>query len=164
MRTTLILGIGNNLLTDEGVGIHVVRHLQERHADSRDLTFLDGGTLSFTLAGPIAEHDNLIVVDATRLGGPPGTIRCFEGAEMDRYLTGNRDSVHEVGLVDLFDISRLTGTFPQRRALIGIQPKSLDWGEHPSAEVAPAVAKAAGLALVLADRWRLSVSTDVQGR
>ena len=154
MRTTLILGIGNNLLTDEGVGIHVVRHLQERHADSRDLTFLDGGTLSFTLAGPIAEHDNLIVVDAARLGGPPGSIRCFEGAEMDRYLTGNRASVHEVGLMDLFDISRLSGTFPDHRALIGVEPESLDWGEFPSPAVAPTIAPAASMALELARRWR----------
>jgi len=154
MCTTLILGIGNNLLTDEGVGVHVVRFLQEQHSDSPGLTFLDGGTLSFTLAEPIAEHDNLIVVDAARFGEAPGSIRCFEGEEMDRYLTGNRASVHEVGLMDLFDISRLSGTFPQQRALIGVQPKSLDWGEFPSAQVAPAIARVAAMALALADRWR----------
>jgi len=90
MHTTLILGIGNNLLTDEGVGVHVVRYLEEHHGDVAGVTFLDGGTLSFTLAEPIAEHDNLIVVDAARFGEPPGTVRCLEGAEMDRYLTGNR--------------------------------------------------------------------------
>ena len=154
MHTTLILGIGNNLLADEGMGVHVVRYLQEHHSDTPGVTFLDGGTLSFTLAEPIAEHDNLIVVDAAQLGEPAGTIRCFEGAEMDHYLTGNRASVHEVGLMDLFDISRLSGTFPQQRALIGVQPKSLDWGEFPSAEVAPAIAEAAAMALAVAERWR----------
>ena len=154
MHSTLILGIGNNLLTDEGVGVHVVRYLQERHSDTPGTTFLDGGTLSFTLAEPIAEHDHLIVVDAARFGEPPGSIRCFEGEEMDRYLTGNRASVHEVGLMDLFDISRLSGTFPQQRALIGVQPASLDWGEFPSAEVAPAIAEVAEMALALAERWR----------
>ena len=71
-----------------------------------------------------------------------------------RKELGNRASVHEVGLMDLFDISRLSGTFPQRRALIGVQPKSLDWGEFPSTEVAPAIARAAAMALTLADRWR----------
>jgi hydrogenase maturation protease len=154
MRTTLILGIGNNLLTDEGVGIHVVRHLETHFAGTPGTTFLDGGTLSFTLAGPIAEHDNLIVVDAARFGQPAGTIRTFEGDDMDRYLTGNRASVHEVGLMDLFDISRLAGTFPERRALIGVEPLTLDWGEFPSAEVAPAVPTVAGMALELAARWR----------
>lgn len=154
MHTTLILGIGNNLLTDEGVGVHVIHYLDAHHADTPDVTFIDGGTLSFTLAEPIAEHDNLIVVDAARFDEQPGTVRCFEGAEMDRYLSGNRQSVHEVGLVDLFDIARLSGTFPQHRALIGVQPKSLGWGDHPSAEVAPAVARVAQLALDLAARWR----------
>lgn len=154
MGTTLILGIGNNLLTDEGVGVHVVRYLERHHADTPGVTFLDGGTLSFTLAEPIAEHDSLIVVDAARLGQPHGTLRCLEGEEMDRYLTGNRASVHEVGLMDLFDISRLSGTFPTHRALIGVEPAVLDWGEQPSPAVAPAVPRAAQLALELANRWR----------
>jgi len=154
MSTTLILGIGNNLLTDEGVGVHVVRHLEEHHGDEPGVTFLDGGTLSFTLAEPIAEHDNLIVVDAARFGEPAGTIRCLEADEMDRYLTGNRASVHEVGLMDLFDISRLSGTFPEHRALIGVEPESIDWGEFPSAKVAPTVAQVAAMALELARRWR----------
>ena len=154
MRTTLILGIGNNLLTDEGVGVHVVRYLEVHHADAPGVTFLDGGTLSFTLAGPIAEHDNLIVVDAARFGEPGGTIRCFEGHDMDRYLTGNRASVHEGGLTDLLDISRLSGTFPQHRALIGIQPASLEWGEHPSGRVAAAIPVVADMVLALASRWR----------
>ena len=154
MRTTLILGIGNNLLTDEGVGVHVVRFLETHHPDTPGVTFLDGGTLSFTLAEPIAEHDNLIVVDAARFGEPAGTVRCLEGDEMDRYLTGNRQSVHEVGLMDLFDISRLSGTFPEHRALIGVEPACLDWGDSPSPQVAPTIAQVAALALDLAQHWR----------
>ncbi len=154
MRTTLILGIGNNLLTDEGVGVHVVRYLEQHHADTPGVTFLDGGTLSFTLAEPIAEHDNLIVVDAARFGQAAGTMRCLEGDEMDCYLTGNRASVHEVGLMDLFDISRLSGTFPEHRALIGVEPESLGWGDYPSAPVAHQIAPAAAMALALAARWR----------
>lgn len=154
MQTTLILGIGNNLLTDEGVGVHVVRYLERHHPRQAGITCLDGGTLSFTLAEPIAAHDNLIVVDAARLGEPPGTVRCLQGDAMDRYLTGNRASVHEVGLVDLLDIARLSATFPSRRALIGIEPASLDWGDAPSDEVAPAIAEAARMALALALDWR----------
>ncbi len=154
MPTTLILGIGNNLLTDEGVGVHVVRYLEEHHQGEPEVTYLDGGTLSFTLAEPIAEHDNLIVVDAARFGDPAGSIRCLEGDDMDRYLTGNRASVHEVGLMDLFDIARLSGTFPEHRALIGVEPESLGWGEFPSATVAPAIARVAAMALDLARRWR----------
>ena len=73
---------------------------------------------------------------------------------MDRYLTGNRASVHEVGLVDLFDISRLSGTFPKNRALIGVEPESLGWGDAPTPKVAATIRPVAALALDLAERWR----------
>lgn len=160
MITTLVLGIGNNLLTDEGVGIHVVAHLAALHPCEPGLTYVDGGTLSFTLAEPIAVHDNLIVVDAARLGERPGTVRCLEGTAMDRYLTGNRHSVHEVGLTDLLDIARLSDTFPARRALIGIEPATTEWGEAPSALVAPAVSEAADLVLAMARRWATKWHAD----
>jgi len=154
MSTTLVLGIGNNLLTDEGIGIHVVRQLVEQHPDLPGVTYLDGGTLSFTLAGPIADHDNLIVVDAARLDLPPGALRTLIGDKMDRYLTGNRQSVHEVGLMDLLDIARLSETYPQNRALIGIQPQSLDWGELPSECVAAAIPEAVAAVLSLHQQWQ----------
>ena len=151
---TLILGIGNTLLSDEGVGVHVIRHLAAEHPDEPDLTFLDGGTLSFTLAGDIADHDFLIVVDAARLDAPPGTVRCFEDQQMDRYLGRAQMSVHEVGLSDLMDMARLSDTLPRRRALVGIQPEILDWGDRPSPAVEPAIREAAQLVLDLVRRWR----------
>lgn len=154
MTTTLFLGIGNTLLSDEGVGVHVIHHLNAHHPDEPGAAYLDGGTLSFTLAGPLAEHANLVVIDAARLKAPPGTVRVFIGEEMDRFLTGNRASVHEVGLMDLLDIARLSGRFPARRALIGIQPESLDWGERPGPGVESAIPVAAELALGLHRRWR----------
>ena len=153
MPNTLFLGIGNTLLTDEGVGIRVVEYLAEHHADEPGVTYLDGGTLSFTLAGPIADHDTLIVFDAARLKATPGTIACLEDEAMDKYLTGNRESVHEVGLTDLLDIARLSETFPRRRALIGVEPEGIDWGEELSPSVAPAVPRAARMALELHRRW-----------
>jgi hydrogenase maturation protease len=154
LSTTLVLGIGNNLLTDEGIGIHVVNYLLAHHPDEPGVEYLDGGTLSFTLAERIADHDQLIVVDAARLGEPPGTLRCLEGEAMDRYLSGNRQSVHEVGLTDLLDIARLSDTLPRRRALVGIEPASLDWGEQPSPGLRLAVPEAARQVVTLIRTWR----------
>lgn len=151
---TLILGIGNTLLSDEGVGVHVIRHLAAEQPEEPDVTFLDGGTLSFTLAGDIADHDFLIVVDAARLDAPAGTVRCFEDQQMDRYLGRAQMSVHEVGLSDLMDMARLSDTLPRRRALVGIQPEILDLGDRPSPAVEPAVREAAQLVLDLVRRWR----------
>ena len=136
----LVLGIGNTLLADEGVGIVAMRELEVRFSTHEDMEFLDGGTLSFTLAAPISECAALLVIDAAELNAAPGTVRSFEGEEMDRFLGANRKgSVHEVGLLDLMSISCLTGHWPKRRALIGIQPALVDWGEALTPAVAAAL-------------------------
>lgn len=150
---TLVLGIGNTLLSDEGVGVHVLNYLREHHPEVTGVTYLDGGTLSFTLAGAIEEADNLIVLDAAELKAEPGTVRAFAGAEMDRYLGTAKRSVHEVGLLDLMDIARLTDTLPENRALVGIQPREFGWGERPSDPVAAAVPQAAAEVLALVRAW-----------
>lgn len=151
--STLVLGVGNTLLTDEGVGVHVVNHLRRHHSDLSGVTFMDGGTLSFTLAESIAEADWLIVVDAAELKAPPGTVRVFEDLAMDRFLGVGKRSVHEVGLLDLLDIARLTDTLPVRRALVGIQPAQFGWGDWPSPPVAAAIPAAARRVLDLIRQW-----------
>lgn len=155
MTRTLVLGIGNTLLGDEGAGVHALHSLQARAADLPDIEYLDGGTLSFTLAAPIGESAALLVLDAAQLDAEPGAVRLFEGEDMDRYLGGRRKaSVHEVGLIDLLAMARLTDTLPAQRALIGIQPRDFDWSEAPSAPVAAAIPRACDLALDLLARWR----------
>ena len=122
----LILGIGNTLLSDEGAGVHAVRRL-EAEASLPDVQYLDGGTLSFTLAGAIEDSGRLIVVDAAELGAPPGTVRCFEGGAMDDFLGSSRKrSVHEVSLLDLMAVVLLAGRLPERRALVGCARTGLD--------------------------------------
>ena len=153
MKTTLVLGIGNTLLTDEGIGVHVVDFLEKNHPELKDVTFVDGGTLSFTLAELLATHDNLIVVDAARTGGDAGNVVCYEGDDMDNYLTGNRQSVHEVGLTDLLDIARLSDHYPENRALVGIEPHSLGWGEEPSDFVVPSIPVAGQQVIGLLSKW-----------
>ena len=141
MKTkTLVLGIGNTLLTDEGIGIHVLQALDPELANWPDVTLLDGGTLSFTLAGPIEDADALIVVDAANIKTRPGEWAMLKGEEMDAFLMSNRKaSVHEVGLTDLRAIAILAGHWPDRRAMLAIQPQTIDWGEHPTPAVAAAI-------------------------
>jgi len=118
---TLILGIGNTLLSDEGAGIHAMQKLQSDYPELQNVTFVDGGTLSFTLAAYLQDCSNIIVLDAAELNSLPGTVRTMVGAEMDEFLGAARRSPHEVGLLDLFDIARLAESLPVKRALIGIQ-------------------------------------------
>jgi hydrogenase maturation protease len=153
MGRTLVLGIGNTLLMDEGVGVHVVNYLQQRHA-ADDIDFVDGGTLSFTLAQAIEEADQLIVIDAAELRRAPGAIAVFQDDDMDRFLGSNKKrSVHEVSLLDLLAVSCLAEHLPARRALIGIQPGQVDWGDTPTEPVRAAIPTAAGVALDLIGAW-----------
>ncbi len=152
---TLVLGIGNTLLTDEGVGIHVLQALEKHLAHLPGVTLLDGGTLSFTLAGPIEDADALIVVDAANIKSEPGQWALMEGEEMDAFLMGNRkSSVHEVGLTDLRAIALLAGHWPERRAMIAIQPDVVDWGEYPTPAVAAAIPPACDAVRKLVRDWQ----------
>ena len=160
---TLILGLGNTLMTDEAVGPIVVQRMAAEapnEAWGESVVYLDGGTLSFTLAGPIADCQRLIVVDAAAMGATPGTVRVFEGEAMDRQLSLNAKTVHEVSLADLLDIARLTNTLPTRRALIGIEPTLVDWGSELTPAVASAVTEAVAQARGLIARWDLEAGSD----
>ncbi len=152
---TLVLGIGNTLLSDEGVGVHVINQLILENAFSPDVFYMDGGTLSFTLAQSIESCDQLIVVDASEIKSTPGAVRVFENEAMDFFISnGNKKSVHEVGLVDVMSIAMLAGRLPSRRALVGIQPDSLDWGECPTKVVQQAIPQACEEVNRIIQRWQ----------
>ncbi len=151
---TLILGIGNTLLTDEGAGIHALNLLKLEHPDIPNLTFLDGGTLSFTLAVWIEDCSNLLVFDAAELNQPAGTVQTFTGDAMDNFLGTCKHSAHEVGLLDLIDIARITGHLPENRALIGIQPETMGWGMHPGKAVEKALNQAVNEAVKIIKQWQ----------
>ena len=151
----LVLGIGNTLLTDEGVGIHVLEALRAGPALPEGVELLDGGTLSFTLAGPIQDADALVVVDAANINSPAGTWRLIEGEAVDTFLLGNRKStVHEVGLTDLRAISMLAGHWPSKRAMVAIQPQVMDWGELPTPVVAAAIPAVTAAIFDLVGAWQ----------
>ncbi|MCX7192794.1 MAG: HyaD/HybD family hydrogenase maturation endopeptidase [Proteobacteria bacterium] len=153
-QKTLILGIGNILLQDEGAGIHAIRQLAGLTENRDDIELMDGGTLSFSLAGAIGDTDRLIVIDAAHYDGEPGSTRVFEGKQMDTFIGSNRQcSVHEVSLIDLMAIALLAGQLPGHRALIGIEPQTIAWGESPSPLVAGAIGQACHQALQLIEAW-----------
>jgi hydrogenase maturation protease len=150
---TLVLGIGNTLLSDEGAGIHVINYLRQQHPSLPNLTYVDGGTLSFTLASLIAETDHLIIVDAAELGTKPGTLRPYIDAAIDQFLSTTKRSAHTISLTDLIDIARLTNSLPTKRAFIGIQPGKIEWGNQLSSQVNKAIPKAATYIIELANLW-----------
>lgn len=137
---TIVLGLGNTLLCDDGVGIYAMNELQKRWQHQDDIEFIDGGTLSFTLTDVLYNADNLIVIDAAQLGENPGEVRVFKNDAMDTFVrNGKCSSVHEVSLSELLDMARMLETLPTERALVGVQPEKVDWADQPTVSVRNAI-------------------------
>ena len=141
-RRVLIVGLGNLLRGDEGVGVHAARRLSGHWQDREGPVVLDGGTLGLSLIEPMADASALALVDAVDLRAEPGRISVFVGAGMDRFLGGLKTrTAHDVNLVDLVHALRLLDGLPRFRALIAIQPGSLEWGVELSEEVDAALTR-----------------------
>ena len=148
-----VVGIGNNLLTDDGAGIHTLERFAAGNSDN-DVECLDGGTVGLALLDRLANLHGLVALDAMILGKEPGTVTVLQGEAMDEHLRNQHGSVHEVGLSDLMDALRLRGELPANRALIGIEPADMNWGTEPTESVAAAVPEAAARADDLVREWR----------
>ena len=151
----LVLGVGNTLLSDEGIGIHVAEALKSRPDLDPDIQVLDGGTLGLSLLPDVEDADALIVIDAAQIYKQPGQLRVFENSEMDQQLGGGKKrSAHELAVADLLAAAALAGHLPEDRALIAIQPSSIDWGLEPSTEVQQAIGQACDAVTSLIERWK----------
>ncbi len=145
----LIVGLGNLLRGDEGLGVHAAQRLSSALNHREGVEVIDGGTLGLSLIGPIAEASALILIDAVNLRAVPGTTEVFVGAAMDRFIVNLKTrTAHDVNLVDLTHALRLMNCLPQARALIAIQPHTLQWGT----DLTPSVDAAVGTLPVLCER------------
>ena len=138
MSSFAVLGIGNNLLQDDGAGIHALEHFQDHYADD-SVACLDAGTIGLAMMDRLSNLDGIVAIDAMRLGKPPGAVTVLQDAAMDEHLRDHHGSVHEVGLSDILDALRLCDDLPAKRALVGIEPASMDWGTEPTDAVAAAI-------------------------
>lgn len=120
----LVLGIGNLVMADDGVGVRAVQLLAERYRFPEDVTLLDGGTLGLDLLPRIEEAERLIIVDAVETGAPPGTLMRMSGEEIPIALE-TKLSPHQMGLKDLLAVSSLLGQAPVETVLLGVQPASI---------------------------------------
>ncbi|MBK6317533.1 MAG: HyaD/HybD family hydrogenase maturation endopeptidase [Dehalococcoidia bacterium] len=134
---TVILGIGNVLMQDEGAGVHAVRAIAEQ-ALGPGFEVVDGGTLGIELLPIIEDAGSLILIDAARFGGAPGDVRAFRGQELNGTY-GGHVSPHQAGAADLIAVARLTGALPERCTLFGIAPLEIGFGLELSGPVAGAL-------------------------
>ena len=131
-KRIIVIGVGNLLQKDEGIGIHAVKALQEMQLPD-NVTIIDGGTspdiLACTRGG-----DKLIIVDAARAGGEPGAIYRFQPDDLIAE-SGAALSVHELGVPQNLRLMLLSGNEPSEVVIIGIEPKVIEWGIELSPEL-----------------------------
>lgn len=131
-----MLGLGNLLHADDGLGVHAIQRLQTDSRVNSKVTLLDGGTQGLSLMSHIAGFARVLVIDAVDVGEVPGTLVRFEGKALDG-LPG-KPSVHQLGFADLMIAMKLLGDAPEEVVVLGAQPMSTEW----SAELTPVVQNA----------------------
>ena len=127
----LVLGLGNVLCGDDGLGVAAVARLGERFEIAPEVRVADGGTLGLALLGLFDGVEDALLVDAILADAPPGSLVRLEG-EAVAPAARERLSVHQVGVSDLLDALRLLGSLPRRLALVGLVPERIELGMQRS--------------------------------
>ena len=122
-----ILGIGNTLYTDEGLGVHALAALEEKYGTDRQVQLIDGSTDGMSLLGPVEDTDFLIVIDAINAGKEGGHIIELHGDDIPAYY-GIKMSIHQLGFQEVLLASKLRERYPKNIVMIGMQPTSLELG------------------------------------
>ena len=124
---TLVIGVGNRILSDEGVGVHVIERLLAGYTIPKDVLLLDGGTLGLDLLYYLQGVENLLLVDAVELRKEAGTLVRMVNNEVPAFLS-MKMSPHQVGIPDMLAVAKMKDLYPQNVILWGVEPDSLDLG------------------------------------
>ncbi len=152
MGTTLILGVGNLLLSDEGFGVHVIQRLTQCYRFPEEVQVLDGGTLGLDLLYYLEGVENLILVDAVQSEAEAGSLLRMEGDEVPAFLS-LKMSPHQIGVPDMLFAAKLKDLYPRRVLLWGVQPEWLDIGLELSPPVAARVDEVVGEVVRQLEEW-----------
>lgn len=124
-KRIVVLGVGNILLKDEGIGVKVVEALERRYGFPENVKVVDGGTQGLWLMATIQQADHLIVVDAVKGGGEPGTLYRLEKQDLPKGLR-TKQSAHDSDLVEALNLCSLVGEEPETVTVVGIEPADIE--------------------------------------
>jgi hydrogenase maturation protease len=124
---TLVLGVGNKLMSDEGVGVHVIERLAAGYKIPPEVQILDGGTLGMDLLYYLEGIENLLLIDAVETHKGPGTIIRLEDEAVPVFLS-LKISPHQLGVPDMLAAAKFKDLYPKRLVLWGVQPELMEIG------------------------------------
>jgi hydrogenase maturation protease len=152
---TVVIGLGNPLMADDGVGIAALERLRAAGAPP-DVELVDGGTWGMNLLPIIEAAGRVLLMDAIDAGAPPGTLHVLERAQIPRYLA-TKISPHQVDLRDVLALAELRGNLPEQTVAVGLQPERVEM----SCELSDAVeTRLDDLVAAVTQRLAVWASTD----
>ncbi|HPD45563.1 MAG TPA: HyaD/HybD family hydrogenase maturation endopeptidase [Anaerohalosphaeraceae bacterium] len=125
-KDTIVLGLGNPLMGDEGIGVKLIEILQSASGDFPGADFVDAGTGGMTLLHLLAGRRKAIIIDCAFMGEPPGTIRRFTPEEVRTVKELAHVSLHEVDILNVIALARQLGECPEEIVFFGIEPESIE--------------------------------------
>lgn len=149
---TIVIGLGNPLMGDDGIGLELLARLQREWDFVPDVIFLDGGTWGMNLLPAIEDAGQVLFLDAVNAGRDPGTPLRLERSGIPRWL-GIKLSPHQIDLKEVLALAELRGTLPDQTVVVGIQPGSIDMRTSLSPEAVSGLDQAAELARSTLERW-----------
>ncbi|MDL1970591.1 MAG: HyaD/HybD family hydrogenase maturation endopeptidase [Candidatus Desulfofervidaceae bacterium] len=129
----MVLGIGNILMKDEGVGVRTVEHMKKLDLP-KEVELMDGGTSTPLLFPYFTEVDHLIVIDAVKGNMPPGSIYRLKPEDL-LPPDDSPVSLHDLGLVNALQMAEQVGMHPKTVIIFGVEPKEIDWGMELTPEI-----------------------------
>lgn len=154
-NSVVLLGVGNILLTDEGLGVHVVNDLERNYTFVPAISIIDGGTMGMELLTYMRGMKKILLVDAINGGEVPGTVYEFPHKELEEYFM-EHISVHEVGMQDILRIRAIQEDPLEDAVVIGVEPLSLEVGFEPSEPVAKALPDVKERVLRTLESWGIT--------
>lgn len=145
VKPILLIGVGNSIQMDDGVGVHAFKALQDRTLPD-EVELFDGGTAGLDLLPVLQDRNTVVVIDAVDAGMEPGTLFRFTPEDIAAKRQ-NYDSLHQLGLLETVRMAGLLGSAPDHTVIIGVQPGVVDWGEELSDAVADRLPRVLELAL-----------------
>lgn len=131
-KDTVVIGLGNLLMSDEGIGVHLIRKLSGYQDKFPSVEFIDAGTGGMNILHLIANRKKAVIIDCAKMGKKPGTIRQFEPADVKTTKKMMHFSLHEADILRIIALSRQLGECPEHIVIFGVEPKSLELGQNLS--------------------------------
>lgn len=125
-----VLGLGNDLMSDEGIGVVLVRRMSQRSKDFPKVDFVDGGTGGLALLYQIEGRQKVVFIDCAYMGAEPGTLKRFtlEQVQSTKELPGH--SLHEADLLNILRMAQQLGHCPDEVVILGIEPQTVAVGQE----------------------------------